>query len=88
VRFWGEDEHERFLVAMHLYGRKDMRSISNYVGTRTPVQVRSHAQKYFLRLEREIESRMRLYPELKHAAETGMCSHSSLIGYHHILSYM
>jgi SHAQKYF class myb-like DNA-binding protein len=39
-----------FLVGLTTYGKGDWRSISrNVVVTRTPTQVASHAQKYFLR---------------------------------------
>ncbi|KAL6989263.1 hypothetical protein U1Q18_015015, partial [Sarracenia purpurea var. burkii] len=39
-----------FLIGLDTYGRGDWRSISrNLVVTKTPAQVRSHAQKFFLR---------------------------------------
>lgn len=48
---WTEDEHRLFLLGLDKYGKGDWRSISrNYVVTRTPTQVASHAQKYFIRL--------------------------------------
>jgi len=41
-----------FLNGLKKYGKGDWRSISrNCVVTRTPSQVASHAQKYFLRLQ-------------------------------------
>jgi SHAQKYF class myb-like DNA-binding protein len=47
---WTEEEHKRFLVGLQNVGKGDWRGISrNYVKTRTPTQVASHAQKYFLR---------------------------------------
>ena len=36
----------------HSYGSKDVKAIANHVGTRNATQVRTHAQKYFLRLVR------------------------------------
>eukprot|EP01018_Ginkgo_biloba_P034258 Gb_28483 [translate_table: standard] len=40
-----------FLMGLSKYGKGDWRSISrNFVITRTPTQVASHAQKYFIRL--------------------------------------
>jgi len=49
---WTEEEHQRFLDALKLYGRA-WRRIEEYIGTKTAVQIRSHAQKFFTKLERE-----------------------------------
>lgn len=47
---WTEHEHRLFLVGLKRYGKGDWRSISrNVIITKTPTQVASHAQKYFLR---------------------------------------
>ncbi|KAL2516844.1 myb-like transcription factor family protein [Abeliophyllum distichum] len=47
---WTEDEHRKFLLGLQKLGRGNWRGISrDFVTTRTPIQVASHAQKYFLR---------------------------------------
>ncbi|EKX40377.1 hypothetical protein GUITHDRAFT_142870 [Guillardia theta CCMP2712] len=49
-RYWTEEEHQRFLEAVEKYGHKDVKSISSIVGTRSATQVRTHAQKYFMKM--------------------------------------
>ncbi|KAL2548730.1 Duplicated homeodomain-like superfamily protein [Forsythia ovata] len=47
---WTEEEHRRFLLGLERHGKGDWRNISrNFVISKTPTQVASHAQKYFLR---------------------------------------
>uniref|UniRef100_A0A5B6YV89 Putative transcription factor DIVARICATA n=1 Tax=Davidia involucrata TaxID=16924 RepID=A0A5B6YV89_DAVIN len=47
---WTEDEHRRFLMGLQQHGKGDWRNISrNFVISKTPTQVASHAQKYFIR---------------------------------------
>ncbi|XP_073011932.1 transcription factor SRM1 [Typha latifolia] len=57
---WTEDEHRLFLLGLDKYGKGDWRSISrNFVISRTPTQVASHAQKYFIRLNSMNKDRRR-----------------------------
>ncbi|KAG1362148.1 transcription factor MYBS3 [Cocos nucifera] len=47
---WTKDEHKMFLLGLQKLGKGDWRGIArNYVVSRTPTQVASHAQKYFVR---------------------------------------
>lgn len=55
-RYWTPNEHKRFLEALQKFGAKDVRAIASYVGTRNATQVRTHAQKYFLRVAREAKA--------------------------------
>mmetsp|Transcript_10003 Transcript_10003/g.26680 ORF Transcript_10003/g.26680 Transcript_10003/m.26680 type:complete len:368 (+) Transcript_10003:136-1239(+) len=55
-RYWSPDEHERFLEALQKFGVRGYSNIAAFVGTRTPRQVRTHAQKFRLRMEREAGS--------------------------------
>lgn len=57
---WTEEEHKLFLLGLQKVGKGDWRGISrNFVKTRTPTQVASHAQKYFLRRHNQNRRRRR-----------------------------
>ncbi|KAL6911875.1 hypothetical protein ACP4OV_000680 [Aristida adscensionis] len=49
---WSEEEHRLFLEALQLHGRA-WRRIQEHIGTKTAVQIRSHAQKFFSKVVRE-----------------------------------
>ena len=51
---WAPDEHARFVKALQLFGR-NWRKVEKFVGTRKGSQIRSHAQKYFVKLGQDGE---------------------------------
>mmetsp|Transcript_17517 Transcript_17517/g.50462 ORF Transcript_17517/g.50462 Transcript_17517/m.50462 type:complete len:775 (-) Transcript_17517:1217-3541(-) len=52
---WTKEEHEAFLLGLKLYG-KEWKKVAAKVKTRTVVQTRTHAQKYFQKLQKAMES--------------------------------
>jgi SHAQKYF class myb-like DNA-binding protein len=47
---WDASEHMRFIEAINFYGN-EWKEVQKYIGTRSSNQVRSHAQKFFLKLK-------------------------------------
>ncbi|CAO2838747.1 unnamed protein product [Amaranthus hypochondriacus] len=48
---WTEPEHDKFLEALQLFDR-DWKKIEAFIGSKTVIQIRSHAQKYFLKVQK------------------------------------
>lgn len=46
------DEHFRFIEALQLYG-KEWKRVQMHVGSRSSTQARSHAQKFFVKLDKK-----------------------------------
>ena len=61
---WTEEEHKRLMKALDLYGNT-WSLVEKYLGTRTRNQIRSHVQKYFLRVRKSQISEMAEKGELK-----------------------
>lgn len=49
---WSKEEHSRFVQGIQMYG-KNWKKVVECVGTRSSNQIRSHAQKYFAKLEKK-----------------------------------
>ena len=47
---WSKEEHEKFLEGIVLYGI-NWKKVKTLIGTRTSIQVRSHAQKFFYKMK-------------------------------------
>ena len=47
---WSKEEHEKFLEGIVLYGI-NWKRVKTLIGTRTSIQVRSHAQKFFYKMK-------------------------------------
>jgi SHAQKYF class myb-like DNA-binding protein len=47
---WTDEEHKKFIEALYIYNCK-WYYIRKYIPTRAPEQIRSHAQKFYLRLK-------------------------------------
>jgi len=50
---WTDEEHDRFVEALRMFG-KDWYRVGEYVGTRNASQIRSHAQKFSSKLDKDI----------------------------------
>ncbi|KAL3642542.1 Protein REVEILLE 8 [Castilleja foliolosa] len=48
---WSEEEHDKFIEALQLFDR-DWKKIEDFIGSKTVIQIRSHAQKYFLKVQK------------------------------------
>jgi len=52
---WTKEEHQRFVDAIKVHG-KNWKKVEESVGTRSGAQIRSHAQKFFLKLEKDLKT--------------------------------
>ncbi|KAJ1412097.1 SANT/Myb domain [Sesbania bispinosa] len=58
--YWTEDEHRAFLIGLEQCGKGDWNNIARqFVKSKTPTQVASHAQKYYIHQSASAEERKR-----------------------------
>jgi SHAQKYF class myb-like DNA-binding protein len=58
---WNKEEHMRFLTGLQTHGKGAWKEIAMIVGTRTPTQIQSHAQKYFLRQKQKNKNKRSIH---------------------------
>lgn len=61
---WKKAEHKLFVEGLNKYG-KSWNKVANYVKTRNATQVRSHAQKYFLKCSARKAKKLPAQPNVK-----------------------
>ena len=49
---WTKQEHEKFIEGLKIHG-KNWKKVEEFIGTRSGAQIRSHAQKFFNRIQKE-----------------------------------
>jgi len=58
---WTKEEHLKFLSGLQTHGKGAWKEISQLVGSRTPTQIQSHAQKYFLRQKQRLKAKRSIH---------------------------
>lgn len=80
---WSKCEHYLFLRGLQKYNRGSWKQIASFVKTRTPTQVQSHAQKYFLRQRQNYKNKRSIHdltidsPEMQKVAQHFQANQSS-----------
>ena len=49
---WSDSEHNKFMKGLEKYG-KDWEAISKFIKSRNVTQIRSHAQKMFIKMKKQ-----------------------------------
>ncbi|KAI9921692.1 hypothetical protein PsorP6_001435 [Peronosclerospora sorghi] len=52
IQMWTKEEHERFLAALEKFPAGPWKKVADYIGTKTPRQTMTHAQKYRQKIHR------------------------------------
>ena len=70
---WTAEEHREFLRGLQIHGR-EWKKVATLIPSRSSAQVRSHAQKYFVRLQRTREEDQEHNGELKSLGSRDECA--------------
>ncbi|KAG7391641.1 hypothetical protein PHYPSEUDO_004143 [Phytophthora pseudosyringae] len=52
IQMWTKEEHERFLAALEKFPAGPWKKVADFIGTKTPRQTMTHAQKYRQKIHR------------------------------------
>ncbi|CAM9314426.1 unnamed protein product, partial [Scytosiphon promiscuus] len=82
---WTSEEHEAFLLGLRLFKRDNWAAVAAVVPTRTVLQVRTHAQKYFNKVDRGEDFPEEPYPSQydAEAGKSGVAAGAYLYGVSH-----
>ncbi|CAM9467997.1 unnamed protein product, partial [Hapterophycus canaliculatus] len=82
---WTSEEHEAFLLGLRLFKRDNWAAVAAVVPTRTVLQVRTHAQKYFNKVDKGEEFPEEPYPSQydAEAGKSGVAAGAYLYGVSH-----
>lgn len=70
---WTPEEKERFIEGLKIYG-KDWKKVERFIGTRSGAQIRSHAQKFFINVEKTKKMDIDQYINYVQSLPIGMTS--------------
>ena len=49
---WSKEEHQKFIEGLFIFGNQ-WKKMQKYIDTRTAIQVRSHSQKFMMKLKKK-----------------------------------
>lgn len=68
---WTKEEHKKFVEGIRLYG-KNWKKVEDHIGSRSGAQIRSHAQKFFNRLEKELDKKKHSFSESEDSSKENL----------------